>query len=269
MRKIANSRKDWTHKLSTAIVLRAILIVVGNVSSAKLVKTRFAKSVYDASWSDFKAQLVYKAMRLGVRYVEVNEAFSSVTCSACLHSDRPEWTEWPGGESMAVFALWHLSQPRYQRCDRTYSAAGMQRRSRESPDFSQGRMSTILEPIVKDEGSQIIIQTRDSSTIEQVTINYMEANAIQHTIQRRIQGMREPVTGVHNNVVLYWYQARGTPASSPIDKGVIESLSPNPVKVLLPSDAIKASILLEDDNPFRMAYLVDVAVETVNGRPIL
>lgn len=81
--KIANSRKNWTHKLSTAIVLRALLIVVGNVSSAKLAKTRFAKSVYDASWSDFKAQLVYKAIRLGVRYVEVNEAWSSITCADC------------------------------------------------------------------------------------------------------------------------------------------------------------------------------------------
>lgn len=87
--KIANTRKDWTHKLSTAIVLRALLIVVGNVSSAKLVKTRFAKSVYDASWSDFKAQLAYKAIRLGVRYVEVNEAYSSVTCSVCLLRTGP------------------------------------------------------------------------------------------------------------------------------------------------------------------------------------
>jgi len=87
--KMANTRKDWSHKLSTAIVKRAQFIAVGNVSSAKLVKTRFAKSVYDASWSDFKASLVYKAMRLGVRYVEVNEAFSSVTCSTCLHRTGP------------------------------------------------------------------------------------------------------------------------------------------------------------------------------------
>jgi putative transposase len=87
--KITNSRKDWTHKLSTVIVLRAILIVIGNVSSAKLAKTRFAKSVYDASWADFKAQLVYKAIRLGVRYVEVNESFSTVTCSTCLHKTGP------------------------------------------------------------------------------------------------------------------------------------------------------------------------------------
>lgn len=86
---MSHLRMDWNHKISTAIVLRAILIVVGNVSSTKLVKTGFAKSVYDASWSDFKAQLVYKAMRLGVRYVEVDEAFSTVTCSACLHRTGP------------------------------------------------------------------------------------------------------------------------------------------------------------------------------------
>jgi hypothetical protein len=26
---------------------------------------------------------------------------------------------------------------------------------------------------------------------------------------------------------------------------------------------------LEDENPFRMAYIVDVAVETINGRPVV
>jgi transposase len=46
--KIANCRKDWTHKTTTTIVTRARLITVGNVSSSKLAKTRLAKSVYDA-----------------------------------------------------------------------------------------------------------------------------------------------------------------------------------------------------------------------------
>jgi hypothetical protein len=77
------------------------------------------------------------------------------------------------------------------------------------------------------------------------------------------------VTGVHNNVVLYWYQARGTQASSPIDKGIIKIISPNHVKVIFSNDAIKTALLLEDENPFRMAYLVDVTVETVNRRPVL
>jgi putative transposase len=42
-----------------------------------------AKSVSDATWFDLKTMLAYKAVRLGVVYKEVNESFSTVTCSEC------------------------------------------------------------------------------------------------------------------------------------------------------------------------------------------
>jgi putative transposase len=87
--KVANKRKDFAHKATTKIVRRASYIAVGNVSSAKLVKTRFAKSVYDAGWHQFRSLLEYKAIRLGVVYADVNESFSSVTCSACLQRTGP------------------------------------------------------------------------------------------------------------------------------------------------------------------------------------
>ena len=81
--KIANTRMDWTHKATTAIVQRAKLIVIGDVSSMKLIKTRFAKSTYDAAWGIARSQLHYKAKRLAGVCVEGNEMFSSVTCSDC------------------------------------------------------------------------------------------------------------------------------------------------------------------------------------------
>jgi IS605 OrfB family transposase len=81
--RIANRRKDWTHKTTTAIVRRASAIVIGNVSSTKLAKTRMAKAVYDANWGQVRTCLHYKAIRLGVSYCEVNEAWSSVTCADC------------------------------------------------------------------------------------------------------------------------------------------------------------------------------------------
>lgn len=87
--KVANKRKDFAHKATTDIVRRADYIGVGNVSSAKLVKTRFAKSVYDAGWHQFRSMLAYKAHRLGVVYADVNESFSSVTCSVCLQRTGP------------------------------------------------------------------------------------------------------------------------------------------------------------------------------------
>jgi putative transposase len=81
--KIANCRKDWTHKTTTEIVARASLIAVGNVSSPKLAKTSMAKSVYNAGWGHLRTCLEYKAKRLGVVYCEVSEYCSTVTCSAC------------------------------------------------------------------------------------------------------------------------------------------------------------------------------------------
>lgn len=81
--KIANSRRDHLHKASTDIMRANRRVIVGNVSASKLVKTRFAKSVLDAGWSSFRSYLAYKALRHRVEYAEVNEAWTSRTCSAC------------------------------------------------------------------------------------------------------------------------------------------------------------------------------------------
>jgi len=99
--KIQNIRKDWTHKVTTAIVSRSSHLYVGDVSSPKLAKTRFAKSTYDAGWGIVRTQLTYKASRLAGFCAPTQESFSSVTCSACLKRSGPsglgalgvrEWT---------------------------------------------------------------------------------------------------------------------------------------------------------------------------------
>jgi transposase len=99
--KITHARKDWTHKVTTAIARRARFIAVGDVSSTKLMKTRFAKSTQDAGWGMCRHQLTYKAIRLAGVCVPVSETFSSVTCSACFARSGPsglrtlgvrEWT---------------------------------------------------------------------------------------------------------------------------------------------------------------------------------
>ena len=58
-------------------------IFVGNVSSSKLAKTKMAKSVLDAEWAMLKIQLKYKAIARSVVYEEVNESYSTQTCSSC------------------------------------------------------------------------------------------------------------------------------------------------------------------------------------------
>lgn len=88
--KIKNKRKDWNHKKTTELAHDYDYIAVGNVSSSKLKKTRMAKSVSDAGWSQFKTMLVYKAVKLGVEVKEVNENFSTVTCSQCGERTGPK-----------------------------------------------------------------------------------------------------------------------------------------------------------------------------------
>lgn len=89
--KIRNARGDFLHKLSARIAKDHDLIFVGDVSPSKLSRTRMAKSVLDAGWYSFKQQLTYKAIRHGGRCIEVNEAWTSQTCSSCgaLPPERP------------------------------------------------------------------------------------------------------------------------------------------------------------------------------------
>lgn len=90
--KIKNRRADMNHKFSTKLVKENSLIVVGDVSSSKLVKTNMAKSVLDAGWYQLKQQLDYKSRGMQVAYLEVNEAYSTQTCSSCgtLPDSRPK-----------------------------------------------------------------------------------------------------------------------------------------------------------------------------------
>lgn len=81
--KIKNQRKDFLHKETTKIVKEHGLIFVGDISSKKLAKTKFAKSVHDAGWFGFKQMIRYKSLRNGGALFEVSEAYTSQTCSCC------------------------------------------------------------------------------------------------------------------------------------------------------------------------------------------
>jgi len=88
--KIANRRKDSLHQFSTRLVRAYDMIYVGNVNASALAKTPHAKSVLDAGWSAFRTMLRYKCDFAGATFAEVNEAFSTQTCSACSSRSGPK-----------------------------------------------------------------------------------------------------------------------------------------------------------------------------------
>jgi IS605 OrfB family transposase len=88
--KIANRRKDYLHKLSTSLVKECDAIFVGNVSSSGMTQTNKAKSVLDAGWSTLRTMLQYKCDNAGVWFQEVNEAYTTQTCSNCHAKTGPK-----------------------------------------------------------------------------------------------------------------------------------------------------------------------------------
>jgi putative transposase len=59
-------------------------------NASALAKTRQAKSVLDAGWSAFRTMLLYKCADAGVWFEEVDEAFSTQTCSVCNSRAGPK-----------------------------------------------------------------------------------------------------------------------------------------------------------------------------------
>lgn len=88
----ARRRLDFLHKEALKIAHTFDHIAVGNVNASGLAQTSLAKSVLDAGWSSFRKMLAYKAVRHGARYVEVDERFTTQTCSNCgaLPDSRPK-----------------------------------------------------------------------------------------------------------------------------------------------------------------------------------
>ncbi len=92
--KIKNTRQDLIHKFTSKLVKANSLIVVGQIKSTSFTSSKLAKSVYDAGWFEIKRQLDYKCANAGCHYIEVNEAYSTQTCSCCgSRQDSPKGRE--------------------------------------------------------------------------------------------------------------------------------------------------------------------------------
>jgi len=82
--RVADTRRDWQHKLSTAIISENQAVYVEDLCVVGLGRTRLARSVHDAGWSQFTTMLEYKAQRYGRTFGKVDRWFPSTKmCSAC------------------------------------------------------------------------------------------------------------------------------------------------------------------------------------------
>ncbi|KAA0998407.1 IS200/IS605 family element transposase accessory protein TnpB [Paraburkholderia panacisoli] len=83
--RTADSRRDFLHKLSTRLINENQVIAIESLSVKNMQKNRsLAKSISDASWSEFVRQLEYKAQWYGRTLVGIDRWYpSSKRCSDC------------------------------------------------------------------------------------------------------------------------------------------------------------------------------------------
>ncbi|HEU4854819.1 MAG TPA: RNA-guided endonuclease TnpB family protein, partial [Nitrosospira sp.] len=83
--RIADSRRDFLHKLSTRLINENQVIAIESLAVSNMQKNRcLSKSISDASWSEFVRQLEYKALWYGRELIGIDKWFpSSRRCSDC------------------------------------------------------------------------------------------------------------------------------------------------------------------------------------------
>ena len=113
--KIKNSRDNELHQITTKLAKEYGNIAVGNVSSQNIIdkniSSNMTSAVYNSGWFKVKSFLKYKAKKLGGFYEEVEEAYSSQTCSVCSKRTGPK------GQSGLNIRDWtcHLCQAKHDR----------------------------------------------------------------------------------------------------------------------------------------------------------
>jgi putative transposase len=86
-RRIADARRDFTHKISARIASSASVVVLETLNVAGMVKNHnLARSISDAAMSELHRQINYKVARRGGTVIRVDRwTPTSKVCSGCGH----------------------------------------------------------------------------------------------------------------------------------------------------------------------------------------
>jgi putative transposase len=85
--RIADRRRDHLHKLTTRLIRENQTVIVEDLTVRNMVRNHpLARAISDASWSEVRRQLEYKAGWYGREVIAIDRWYpSSKTCSACGH----------------------------------------------------------------------------------------------------------------------------------------------------------------------------------------
>ena len=148
-------------------------------------------------------------------------------------------------------------------------------KGKEQPKYDISELENlkrILDPVAKNTTETTINfnVTVNGSVVQNFGSSNEEANAIQNRILEEIRALKETSPSQKEKVVFYWYQAKNDLKSIGGERGVIESIYKNHVKVIFESEEIKHALIHPPNkNMFDISFIVDVDIETVNYKPVL
>ena len=146
-------------------------------------------------------------------------------------------------------------------------------KSEEKPkDFDLkdcNNFNNIIKPIAKDNGSNVVFNGDWNFKDSTVNFNFnsVEANAIQNGILKEKEKLKEPEKRKETKVLFYWDSAKYDDKSKAIDRGFIDSIHGSALKVIFEDPTTKSKMLDIEENPFHVAYIVDVEVLEIKGTP--
>jgi hypothetical protein len=127
----------------------------------------------------------------------------------------------------------------------------------------------VMEPAAKDGGSNLFFNISGGDVhihhYHESRYDSQKANAIQNSA-RRFLGETVPKNEIHQDEILSLFQVRGDVSAKVGDRGIIESISPRPVKLIFTSEEVKRKIVDQPENPFQKLFLVDVEAKATEGK---
>jgi hypothetical protein len=131
--------------------------------------------------------------------------------------------------------------------------------------------NNIIKPVAKDNGSNVTFlgDFNFGDVTINVNFNSVEANAIQNGILKEKEMLKEPTQNIKRKVLFYWDSAKYDDKSKSIDRGFIDSIHGSALKVTFEDDTTKSKMLDIEENPFHLAYIVDVEIHEIKNIPCL